>query len=123
MHIYFIYQRAWILIIFYYGRVHTEYQAQLNNIRESVILQGLAFKHTAGVTIEAAEGGQIIARRIVYLLRKIKQNPSKDVLEDLLESLQEKIKSQLKCVQDVKSGFKSIRAGLLKVRSPACAGI
>lgn len=71
-------------------------------------------------TIEA-EGGQAIARRIVYLLKKIKTKPSMDILEDLLESLQEKIESQLVRVEQVKSGFEGIRSNLLKVRAPACA--
>lgn len=104
-----------------FGRVNTEYQNQLINIRESVIEQSFAFKQTVVEATIEAEGGQAIARRIVYLLKKIKTKPSMDILEDLLESLQEKIESQLVRVEQVKSGFEGIRSNLLKVRAPACA--
>lgn len=79
--------------------------------------QSFAFKETVIAATREAEAGQGISRRIIYLLKKIKMNPSKDVLEDLLESLQEKIESQLIRVEQVKSGFEGIRSGLIQVRS------
>lgn len=101
--------------------LNTEYHTQLIAIRESVIVQSFAFNQTVILATTEAEAGQIIAHRIVYLLKKIKMNSSIDVLEDLLETLQEKIEFQREHVEQVKSSFEGIRSGLLKVRCPACA--
>lgn len=101
-----------------FGSVNPKYATQLSSVRDSVITQGVAFQHTVTTAVTEAEGGQLLARRIIYLLEKMKARPSMDIVEDLLEELHDLIDSQLKSVREVKTGFEGIRQGLLTVRSP-----
>ncbi|KAF7974278.1 hypothetical protein HWV62_13078 [Athelia sp. TMB] len=82
-------------------------------------MQGVAFQHTVNTAVTEAEGGQLIARRIIYLLEKMKTRPSMDIVEDLLEELHDLIDSQLKRIRQVKTGFEGIRQGLLTIARQA----
>lgn len=103
------------IVTYFLARVSNHYP-QLKKIREDIIAQGHVFQTTISAATVEAEGGQIIARRIIRILGKLTQNASPAVIEDLMEDLQEKIEAHLTSINLVQKGFKDLRAGLLQVQ-------
>lgn len=99
-----------------------KYGGEIQEIKTALQAQAVKYKDALTAAISEAVSGQTAAAKIIYLLEKIKEGATPEVLGDLLPGIAKLVTQQLKESERLLELFTEISGGLVQVRAESIFG-